>query len=145
MTAVVFTPVDHPYDAVRTGGWPLDAPYVEQCFTPVVGPTVVLLLRRMPSLRAEAVPASVDLVELSLSLGLGRGTGERSAIVRTLDRLVGFNLGRLVTKTADLVEIDVFLQVPNLSHRRLEKVPACTIAVHDRFTGQSMAARIGGT
>lgn len=44
-----FHGVPHPEPRIRQVGFSLDHPYVEQCWTPVLGPTSVLLLRRYPS------------------------------------------------------------------------------------------------
>lgn len=52
-----FTPVDHPDDRVQRVGFDLTDPYVEQCWSAVVGPSSTLLLRRMPDLWAVNSPA----------------------------------------------------------------------------------------
>lgn len=40
--------VPHPSAPVRQAGFPLDHPYIEQCWASLIGPTSVLLLRRLP-------------------------------------------------------------------------------------------------
>jgi hypothetical protein len=37
--------VDHPAPAVRDRGMGIDGPYVERCWTHILGPTAVVLLR----------------------------------------------------------------------------------------------------
>jgi hypothetical protein len=55
----------------------------------VVGPTPVLLLRRLPEEWQRAEPARVDLDDLSRRLGLGGfGGGSRSKTWRTVERLM---------------------------------------------------------
>jgi hypothetical protein len=74
-------------------GFPLDHPYIENVWLPVLGPTSVLMLRRAGSLLAEN-PNGVrlDLMELSRSFGLGpkpdvEEVGRHAPIRRTLDRV----------------------------------------------------------
>ncbi len=71
--------VPHPSAPVRRAGFPLDHPYLEQCWAPVIGPTSVLLLRRLPVLWRENVSIELELEELAGSLGLGHSTGRNAA------------------------------------------------------------------
>src|SRR5438105_2076504 len=82
--------VPHPSAPVRQAGFPLDHPYVEHCWTPVIGPTSVAFLRRCAWLWRDANPASVPTADLAGLLGLGRGTGRNSPLWHTVDRLVRF-------------------------------------------------------
>ena len=50
MSTITFTPVNHPNRQVRQVGFDLSDTYVEQCWSAVVGPSAVVLLRRMPEL-----------------------------------------------------------------------------------------------
>ena len=43
--ALTFTPVEHPNPQVRQVGFDLEHPYVERCWSAVVGPSSMLLLR----------------------------------------------------------------------------------------------------
>lgn len=68
---LAFIPTVHPDPDVARAGFDLAHPYLEQCWTPVLGPTATLMLRRIPSLvwgdrRVAAVP--VD--ELAATLGV---------------------------------------------------------------------------
>jgi len=47
---LTFTPVNHPNRQVRRVGFDLSDTYVEQCWSAVIGPSAVVLLRRMPEL-----------------------------------------------------------------------------------------------
>lgn len=76
---------------------------------------------------------------MSASLGLGTGTGERSRLHNTLDRLVRFGLMR---ETAG-EEFDVFCQVAPLSARQLERAPQWTIDTHQRLLTAHLT-RVGG-
>lgn len=63
-------------------------PYVEFCWTWVLGPTQVLMLRWAAfAIDAAKGPVTVNLAEVAKSLGLGVGTARHSAIARSLRRL----------------------------------------------------------
>lgn len=125
-----FTPVDHPDERVQRIGFDLTDPYVEQCWSAVVGPTSTLLLRRMPSLWDARSPAEIGATELSRSLGLGVGVGERSVLMRSMDRLVRYRLARPATTG---VGLEVFRQVAPLAPRQLDRVSSWTRDTHERL------------
>ena len=76
-------------------GFPVRSIYVEGVVVAVLGPSTTLALRRLGTL-ASARPGGVevDVAELGASLGLGTGIGKNSTIVRTLARLVSFDMAR---------------------------------------------------
>jgi hypothetical protein len=127
-----FTPVDHPDERVQRIGFDLTDPYVEQCWSAVVGPSSTLLLRRLPTLWITQVPAEIGASDLSRSLGLGVGVGERSRLANTLNRLVQY---RLASPSPDGTGIDVYRQVAPLSPRQLARVPEWTHGTHERLFG----------
>jgi hypothetical protein len=127
-----FTPVDHPDPRVQRIGFDLTDPYVEQCWSAVVGPSSTLLLRRLPALWVARLPAEIGASELSQSLGLGVGVGEHSRLVNTLERLARFGLARPAPDGAGL---DVFRQVPPLSPRQLTRMPEWTRDTHELLFG----------
>lgn len=131
-----FTPVDHPDTRVRRIGFALSDPYVEHCWSAVIGPSSTLLLRRLPTLWTAHVPAEIDAGELSRSLGLGAGAGERSRLAATLERLVNFGLAR---PTSDSAGLDVYRQVPPLTQRQLARLPDWTRDAEDRLLGAHLA------
>ena len=69
----------HPVGQIHRAGFPLDHPYVERCWAPVLGPSSVLVLRRMPELFKGSPDPFIHLDELGRGLGIG-GTGKHSAI-----------------------------------------------------------------
>lgn len=125
-----FTPVDHSDERVQRVGFDLTDPYVEQCWSAVVGPSSTLLLRRLPALWIAQVPAEIAASDLSRSLGLGAGVGDRSRLANTLNRLVQY---RLATPAPDGAGLDVFRKVAPLSSRQLTRVPEWTRATHERL------------
>ena len=67
--------------------------YVERFWLPTLGPTSLLLLRRIAAgLDEHPEGISLDLGELSQALGLGHREGNSSPVVRSLDRLMQFDL-----------------------------------------------------
>jgi hypothetical protein len=131
-----FTPIDHPDRRVQRVGFDLTDPYVEQCWSAVVGPSSTLLLRRLPTLWIAQVPAEMGASDLSRSLGLGVGVGERSRLANTLDRLVHFGLAR---PSRDGTGFDVHRQVAPLSPRQLARVPGWTHDAHERLFDSHLA------
>lgn len=127
-----FTPVDHPDDRVQRVGFDLTDPYVEQCWSAVVGPSSTLLLRRMPTMWLAQVPAEIGASELSQSLGLGIGVGQRSRLANTLNRLVQFGLAKPAPSGAGL---DLYRHVAPLSTRQVARVPQWTRDAHERLFG----------
>src|SRR5918996_4609006 len=73
-------PVPHPNAQVGQVGFPLDDPYVEQVWAGVIGPSALLMLRRMPVLwHEQGQPATVALDELGGALCPGPHNPQRTA------------------------------------------------------------------
>ena len=67
--------------------------YVERFWLPTLGPTSLLLLRRIAAgLDEHPDGLRLDVAELSQALGLGHREGASSPLVRSLDRLAQFDL-----------------------------------------------------
>ena len=117
----------------RTGGasdavwFPLDHEYVERCWTSVIGPTGVMVLRRAAALFAESDRPTVDLIELARDLGLIGSDGPRR-MRRTIGRLM--RLGFLAFASAS--EVDVVVEVAPLPTRDLRRASAALRADHHR-------------
>jgi hypothetical protein len=120
-------PVSHPNPQVGQIGFRLDDPYVEHVWTSILGPSAVLMLRRMPVLWQECQPATVELAEFGRSIGLLRP----EVVQRSIDRLVRFGMARWLP-SGDLA---VPTRVAPLSTRLLDRVPPVTRAAHDRLLG----------
>lgn len=121
----------HPSASVRRAGFPLDHPYLEQCWTPLLGPTSIVLLRRIPELWRENLTAELPVPELAASIGLGRATGRHGPLWRTLDRLVRFRFADMPVPG----EFDVFTELPPVHERLLERLPAWNRRHHDQLLG----------
>lgn len=135
---LVLNPANHPDPRVRRIGFELSDPYVEQCWSAVIGPSAMLLLRRAPALWSVEAPAEVEPSAFSRSLGLGAGIGSNSRLASTLERLTRFGLAR---RTDD--GLDVFLEVPPLAAHQLERLPAWTRATHERLLTAHLASLEG--
>jgi hypothetical protein len=123
--------VPHPNPKVRRIGFALDDPYVEQVWAGVIGPSALLVVRRLPVLWREREPAVVDLRELGQSLGLGPSLARSGRTWRTIERLVGFGLAQWLPGD----ELGVRTEVAPLIDRQLARVPVWTRQVHDRLLG----------
>lgn len=102
--------------------------YAETYWLPVIGPSALWALRRL-SAWADADAAGVDvaLPDLAHELGLGGGTGRNSPVIRTLARLVVFELARIDGCNDALA---VLRAVPPLARRHLLRLPAHLVERH---------------
>lgn len=123
-------------------GFPLDHPYVERVYCSVLGPTSVLMLRQFGELLAEHPHGvSVDLVDLSRSLGVGpRGTdgevGRNAPVRRTLDRLVQFRLATWLGED----RLGVLTKVPAVSRHHAERLCGPVQLAHERLLTDHLGA-----
>ena len=76
----------------RPGDVTLDHPYRRRWWLPVIGPTATILLDHLGESTAPNWQVH-DTADLATSLGLGRGTGIHSPLIRTFDRLTRFGFG----------------------------------------------------
>src|SRR4051812_19296621 len=126
--------VPHPATPVRQAGFPLDHPYLEQCWTPVIGPSSTILLRRCAWLWRDGEPARVPLEELAGQLGLGKGVARNSPIWHTLERVVQFRFASMPSPG----ELQVYTEVAPVAERQLERLPSWCRTQHDRLLGQHL-------
>lgn len=115
---------------VRHAGFGLDHPYMEQCWGPVLGPSAIAILRRLPVLWEESEPARIPAGELARSLGLGQGTGPNSRLQHTLDRIARYGLAAWAEQRRAL---DVYTEVPPVAPDRLARLPEWSQRAHDRL------------
>ena len=130
-TTIVIHATGNPSHAVRQAGFPLDHPYLERCWTPLMGPSGVLLLRRMPELWRRGTSVGIEVEELARSLGLGSAKGRRSAIWRTMDRVANMRFGAW----SGAQELEIYTEVRPLGPRQLERVPEAVQEVHHDLLG----------
>ena len=110
-------------------GHPAGSVYVETFWLPLVGPSAVLALRRLSAwLEHEPGGITVSIAILSRCLGLGTGTGRRAPVARTLARLVDFKIA-----SHDGERLLLRRELPMLSVRQIERLPACLITAHEQL------------
>lgn len=98
------------------------APYsdfVERYYLPSLGPAGVFAWRRLIDAAAAPAPA-VNLADLAQAIGLGRGTGAASKVVRTIDRLARFQVVRFEPGQQS---IGVRALAPDLTPRQVGRLP----------------------
>jgi hypothetical protein len=121
---------NHPDPVVARAGFPLDHPYLERCWAPALGPSAVLLLRRLPELWREQAPAVLEVDAFARSLGLGAARGTNSRFGRTLERVVQARFAEWAVPGETLA---VYAEVRPLGERALDRVPASTRETHERL------------
>ncbi len=102
--------------------------YVETFWLPTLGPTAVLLLRHLAD-RFDRTPDGLELTvaDTSHALGVGQRDGASSPIVRTLRRLVQFDLA-CEDPMSDLIAVR--RTIPPVAARHLRRLPAEVQAQH---------------
>lgn len=110
----------------RSGVDPRD-PYVERFWLGILGPSTVLLLRRFArGLEEQPDGFKVPVLDTSRALGLGRGTGSRSPIMRTVARAESFGMLHLAAP----LRIEARTHLPLLSQRQLQRLPPVLRQLH---------------
>ncbi len=105
-------------------------PYVERFWLGTLGPSTVLLLRRFArGLDEHPEGFRVGVVDTSLALGLGRGTGRNAPITRTVNRAVSFDMMR----RPDPGRLEVRTHLPLLGPRQLRHLPPLQRRLHDEW------------
>jgi hypothetical protein len=111
--------------AISAPAFPLDHVYFEIVYTPLLGPTAVLLARAMSRhLDAAGGPTTVCPVELALEVGIRASStdplGKKSHLVHSIDRLVH---DRIASRLGDRV-LGVRVAIPPLNAEAAAKLPA---------------------
>lgn len=127
-------PAAYPNLEVHRAGFPLDHPYLEQCWSPILGPSSVLLLRHTAQLWRDSDPAVVDSADLAQQIGLGKGRGTHSPLGHTLNRIVRFRFAQWSGPGV----LDVYTEVRPLRERDLSRVPAWSAGRHDELLSRHL-------
>lgn len=105
---------------IESLGYDPRSTYVEKFWLPFLGPSTILLERRIiESLELNPFGFEMELEELSQMLGLGSNIGKNSSIQKTLNRLVIFELARVMPSHA----FSVRLKMPPLPQRYVNRLP----------------------
>jgi hypothetical protein len=104
------------------------SPYIEAVWLGVLGPSTTWGWMRLARLAALRPASVVDVIDLSVSLGLGESLGRNASISRTLSRMAAFDAAHLVGDT-----IAVRLALPDIPERRLPRLSYSARLAHERF------------
>lgn len=126
----------HPDPTVARLGFDLDHQYLEWCWTPILGPAGVALLRRLAALCRENDHVSRPVATLAEELGVKPAT-----LRRTLDRVESFGFISLPRSGAR----DLYATVAPLTTRQLDKLPTAVRQAHGRFIDEHLAVITGPT
>lgn len=95
------------------------SPYVETYWLALLGPAAVLALRRLADwLDEQPSGIEISLEDLARTLGLGQGTARHAAVVRTLDRIVQFDMAAIAGDRYAVRRV-----LPTLSPRYQRRLP----------------------
>lgn len=123
----------HPNPEVRRFGFDLTDPYLEHCWSALLGPSCVAILRRTPVLWSEQNPARVESLELARAIGLRSASGRRFS--GALDRVTSSGFGCWIE---DGRSLGIYTQVRPIQSRQLERLPEWTKATHERLLAEHL-------
>ena len=125
----------------RVGHDPRSA-YVEQFWLPLLGPSSVLLLRRLAAeLEHHPTEVALPMEGTARSLGLGTKGGRTSTFGRTLDRCRQFQLLHLEEDGSTLLARRM---LPPLNRGQVGRLPDEVRAQHDRWLHADVSAHAAG-
>lgn len=117
-------PLEDP--VVEAAGHDPRSAYVETYWTACLGPTSTLLLRRLAGWLEESPDGfPLPLAPLARELGLGEATGRSSVVVRSLARIVEFNMAQVRGDN-----LAVRRALPPLARRHEHRIPGHLIVRH---------------
>lgn len=115
------------------------SPYAETYWTASLGPTAILLLRRVAGwLEASPEGVAVPLPPLARELGLGEGKGRNSPVMKCLARAVEFNMARVQGEA-----LAVRRMLPPLARGHENRLPAHLLARHRAELEALALSRLG--
>ncbi len=111
------------------------AAYVEQFWLGVIGPSGTWLLRRLAAGFDEAPEGfELSLGDTARAIGLGDRNGRNSPFLRTVNRLIQFDLAQVTTPS----ELWVRRRLPPLSARQVGRLSPLLQAEHARWQAQQL-------
>jgi hypothetical protein len=114
--------------------------YVEDYWLPVLGPSTVLLMRRLAAGFEYCYEGfDLDLDETARSLGIGDRSGRHSPFVRAVNRTIQYNLSRLDGPE----ELAVRRRLPPLNAQMLRRLSPALQARHHAWQEEQFALPTG--
>lgn len=105
-------------------------PYAERFWLGIVGPSTLLLLRRLArGLEEHPNGFRIAVADTARALGLGAGRGRNGPLNRTVDRACAFGLAR--RRAPDRLEVRTHL--PPLTARQVAQLPEALRIAHDAW------------
>lgn len=123
---------------VDANGFPVEHPYVEMFWLPVLGPTATWLLRRLAGgLASSPGGFEVGTIDLARALGVSHAGGRTSPFGRAMHRCTMFGVAQQVS-LSPIPVLAVRRSVPPVARRHLDRLPDSLKRVH----GDWVAARV---
>jgi hypothetical protein len=135
-TVTTLTIAAWPDPIIDTLGHDPRSDYVERFWLPTLGPTSLLLLRRIAShLDREPDGCTFDVADLSQSMGLGAREGTSSPLFRSLDRLMQFELACSPASRTYAVR----RTVPPVTRRHISRLPLSLQRAHEVWLDERLS------
>ena len=118
---------------VDANGHPVDDPYIEMFWLPVLGPTATWLYRRLVAALPDDPCAScdIDVGDLARSIGVSHTAGRHNPFARALQRCIMFGVAQQVA-LQPVHTVAVRRVLPTLARRHLQRLPdPLQVAHHD--------------
>ncbi len=126
-----------PDDVIDSLGFDPRAPYVERFWLGVLGPSTTWLLRRIAAGFDQAPEGfDISLGETAQALGLGDRGGRHSPFLRTVNRMIQFELARV--EAAGAGELAVRRRLPPLNRRQLARLSPSLQAAHTHWQAEQL-------
>ncbi|HUE58524.1 MAG TPA: hypothetical protein VMO88_02990 [Acidimicrobiales bacterium] len=122
-------------DLIDKVGFDPRSPYVERFWLSIIGPSTTWLMRRLAS-GFDASPSGFDLAlgETARALGLGDKGGRHSPFLRTVNRMIQFELARV----AGPDQLAVRRRLPPLSRRHTVRLSPALQEAHNRWQAEQL-------
>jgi len=124
-------------DVIDSLGFDPRAPYVERFWLGVLGPSTTWLLRRVAAgFDQQPEGFEMSLGETAQALGLGDRGGRHSPFLRTVNRMIQFDLAQVLTAGAG--ELAVRRRLPPLNRRQTARLSPALQAAHQRWQADQL-------
>jgi hypothetical protein len=124
-----------PDEVIDSLGFDARSPYVERFWLGVLGPSTTWLLRRVAAgFDQHPEGFEMSLSETAQALGLGDRGGRNSPFLRTVNRMIQFELAQV----AGPGEVAVRRKLPPLSRRQTARLSPALQAAHERWQAEQL-------